>query len=38
MSNNIKKYLEKTYNNSKDSFHKLVKENLKDNKKMLERL
>ena len=34
MSNNIKKYLEKTYNNSKDSFHKLVKENLKDNKKM----
>ena len=34
MSNNIKKYLEKTYNKSKDSFHKLVKENLKDDKKM----
>ena len=34
MSNNIKKYIEKTYSKSRDSFHKLVKENLKDDKKM----
>ena len=34
MSNNIKKYIEKTYNKSKDSFHNLVKENLKNDKKM----
>lgn len=34
MSNNIKKYIEKTYNKSKDSFHNLVKENLKNNEKM----
>ena len=34
MSNNIKKYIEKTYNKSRDSFHKLVKENLNKDKKM----
>lgn len=34
MSNNIKKYIEKTYNKSKDSFHNLVKENLKNDEKM----
>ena len=34
MSNNIKKYIEKTYNKSKASFHNLVKENLKNDKKM----
>lgn len=34
MSNNIKKYIEKTYNKSRDSFHNLVKENLNKDKKM----
>lgn len=34
MANCIKKYIEKTYNKSKDSFHKLVKENLNKDKKM----
>lgn len=34
MANCIKKYIEKTYNKSKDSFHNLVKENLKNEEKM----
>lgn len=34
MLNCIKKYIEKTYNKSKDSFYNLVKENLKNEEKM----
>lgn len=32
--NNIKKYIEKVYNKSEESFHKIIKENLKNDKKM----
>lgn len=34
MANNIKKYIEKTYNKSKDSFHNLVKEKLRNGEKL----